>query len=387
MRRLCGIIALAAVLAACGRGSQPVTVHPVDAPPQRLSEWGVIFANGGALELNDGVVPYDLNTPLFSDYALKLRTVWVPPGERAQYATGKVLDFPAGTIISKTFHYEKSARPSSGPLIVKGEDRESPPGPDGRLDLDTNVLIETRLLVRYEAGWTALPYVWNDEQTDAYLEIAGDVRDIGLIKGDETLNITYVVPDANQCAGCHVTNHTTRELQPIGPKPWQLNRSYEWWGNDVTQLQNWTDAGLLAGFTGDAPQGVSWTDPGNATLEQRARAYLDANCAHCHNPAGAADTSALHLNIDAPLDRLYGICKTPVAVGRGSGDRPVDIFPGRPQDSILVFRMEDSDPAIAMPELGRSAVHTEGVQVVSDWIASMNGDCQTLSNTAREATR
>jgi hypothetical protein len=83
----------------------------------------------------------------------------------------------------------------------------------------------------------------------------------------------------------------------------------------------------------------------------------------------------LHLNIDAPLDRLYGICKTPVAVGRGSGDRPYDIYPGRPQDSILVFRMQHSDPAIAMPELGRSAVHAEGVKVISEWIAAMNGDC------------
>lgn len=386
MRRLCGIIVLTAALVACGRPSQPVTLHAADAPPQRLSEWGVILADGNVLELNEGVVPYDLNTPLFSDYALKLRTVWIPPGERAQYAAGKVLEFPEGTIISKTFHYEKSGRQAERLLTVKGEDRESSLGPGAALDLDINVLIETRLLVRHEAGWTALPYVWNEEQTDAYLEIAGDVRQIGLVRDHETLNITYVVPDTNQCAGCHVTDHTSRRMQPIGPKPWQLNRTYEWWGNEVAQLQNWADAGLLAGFAGEAPQGVRWTDPGNATLEQRARAYLDVNCAHCHNPAGAADTSALHLNIDAPLDRLYGICKTPVAVGRGSGDRPVDIFPGRPQDSILVFRMEDTDPAIAMPELGRSAVHAEGVRVVSDWIASMNGDCRSLSNTARETT-
>jgi hypothetical protein len=83
----------------------------------------------------------------------------------------------------------------------------------------------------------------------------------------------------------------------------------------------------------------------------------------------------LHLNLDAPLDRLYGICKTPVAVGRGSGDRPFDIYPGRPQDSILLFRMQHTDPAIAMPELGRSAIHAEGVELVSNWIASMNGEC------------
>ena len=112
-----------------------------------------------------------------------------------------------------------------------------------------------------------------------------------------------------------------------------------------------------------------------ASLQQRSRAYLDANCGHCHNPTGAADTSALHLNIDAPVDRNFGVCKTPVAVGRGSGDRPYDIYPGRPDDSILVYRMQHTDPAIAMPELGRSAIHVEGVALISEWIANMSGEC------------
>ena len=113
----------------------------------------------------------------------------------------------------------------------------------------------------------------------------------------------------------------------------------------------------------------------DASLEQRAREYLDANCAHCHNAAGAADTSALHLNIGAPVDRKLGVCKTPVAVGRGSGDRNYDIYPGRPDESIMIYRMQHSDPAIAMPELGRSTVHAEGVALVSEWTASMAGDC------------
>ena len=64
-----------------------------------------------------------------------------------------------------------------------------------------------------------------------------------------------------------------------------------------------------------------------------------------------------------------------MAVGRGSGDRPYDIYPGRPDDSILVYRMAHSDPAIAMPELGRSTVHREGVELVRDWIAGLAGDC------------
>ena len=368
-RRVVVIAALAVLLGSCAQTKRPVTLHGADAPPQRLSDWGVVFADGESLTLNDGVTPYDLNTPLFTDYALKLRTVWMPPGASASYTTDGALDFPVGTIISKTFHYENTA---GG---FRRQDRESAPGPGGRVDLDAHTLIETRLLVHYEDGWTALPYVWNEAQTDAYLEIAGDQRDIRLVAADEVLDIAYIVPDMNQCGGCHVTDHTAKRLQPIGPSAWQLNRAYSWWDNDASQLENWSARGLLQGFDGRAPAGVRWSDPGEATLEERARAYLDANCAHCHNPSGAADTSALHLNIDAPLDRLYGICKPPVAVGRGSGDRPFDIYPGRPGESIMVFRMQHTDPAIAMPELGRSAVHAEGVRLVSDWIAALNGEC------------
>ena len=124
-----------------------------------------------------------------------------------------------------------------------------------------------------------------------------------------------------------------------------------------------------------APKIANWTNPGDATLEDRARAYLDVNCAHCHNEQGAADTSALNLNIEADLDRNFGICKPPVAVGRGSGNRPYDIYPGRPEESILLFRMENADPAIAMPELGRASNHTEGIAVVRDWINGLPGTC------------
>jgi hypothetical protein len=141
------------------------------------------------------------------------------------------------------------------------------------------------------------------------------------------------------------------------------------------QLSHWADSGILDGVPASPPVGVRWAAPGDATLAERAAAYLDANCAHCHNARGPADTSGLDLAIGAPVDRRYGVCKPPVAVGRGSGDRPYDIYPGRPDDSILLFRMEHTDPAIAMPELGRSTVHREGVLLIRDWIAALRGDC------------
>lgn len=374
--RLCiTAIVLGMLLVACEQATVPPTVHERQDIPERLSDWGMVFADGRKLVLNDGVIPYDLNTPLFSDYALKLRTIWMPEGTSASYREDRELDFPVGTVITKTFHYEKADAWADSSFAVRRADRESILGKGGSLDLEEHILVETRLLVRHEDGWTALPYVWNAEQTDALLEIAGDQQPIRLVSDSGTTDATYIVPDANQCAGCHVTDHSSRELRPIGPKAWQLNRPNAWWGNDASQLENWASSGRLSDFEGFAPAGVRWANPSSGSPEERARAYLDANCAHCHNPAGAADTSALHLNLDAPLDRLYGICKTPVAVGRGSGDRPFDIVPGRPDDSILVYRMEHTDPAIAMPELGRSTIHEEGVAVVRAWIASMNGGC------------
>ena len=367
--------ALCALISACEPTVPPVVIRAADEIPNLLSEWGVVFADGERFELNAKVVPYDLKTPLFTDYALKLRTVWLPEGTSANYNDSTELDFPVGTIISKTFYYQKAEAWSESSASVVKADRESSLDDDGQIDLDDYVLIETRLLVRYAGGWQAFPYVWNAAQNEAFLEIAGDARKINLVSEAGSNEIVYIVPDANQCGGCHVPNHSAKEFRPLGPKGWQLNRPYDWWGDSASQLDHWVSAGLLSSVGVTSETGVRWARPGDATLEQRAKSYLDANCAHCHNVAGAANTSALDPNIDAPVDRRYGICKTPVAVGRGSGDRPYDIYPGKPNESILLYRMQHTDPAIAMPELGRSAVHTEGVAVISDWIAAMNGDC------------
>ena len=81
------------------------------------------------------------------------------------------------------------------------------------------------------------------------------------------------------------------------------------------------------------------------------------------------------LNPDTAIGISYGLCKQPVAAGKGSGDRLVDIHPGQPDKSVLLFRVESVDPSIMMPELGRSTVHAKGVEVLQRWIASLQGDC------------
>jgi uncharacterized repeat protein (TIGR03806 family) len=249
----------------------------------------------------------------------------------------------------------------------------------GALNLSAYRLLETRLLVRYAGGWKPLPYIWNDAQTDALLEIAGGVQRLEIVAEDGSSQaFDYIIPDANQCGGCHAPNHSDQEIAPIGPRVDQLNRVYTFQSGPRNQLTYWAELQKIDSLPQEVtelPRRADWTDSAGASVEQRARAYLDANCAHCHNPQGAADTSGLHLDMDAPEGRNLGICKPPVAAGRGSGDRLFDIYPGRPDDSILLYRMQHSDPAIAMPELGRSLNHVEGVALIRDWITELPGSC------------
>ena len=367
---------LALLLAGCDAPREQVTVHDRNAVPDNLSQWHVVEAIDGKLSLNDRVTPYDLNTALFTDYAHKLRTVWMPEGSSAVYGESE-FDYPVGTIISKTFYY-----PKGGEGRVLRTDDYSGDFAGSGLDLSRVKLIETRLLVKRADGWQALPYVWNDAQSDAVLEIAGDAKRLQLVNDDGSAEaFTYVVPDSNQCAGCHADNHAQKAVRPIGPRARHLNKDYEYReGAQQVGAQNqllyWQQLGYLSGLPDlvEVPHNVHYKDA-TASLEERARSYLDINCGHCHNPSGPADTSGLMLYSGEHDQRRLGVCKPPVAAGTGSGDRLFAIVPGSPDESILNFRVESTDPGAMMPELGRSLVHDEGTELLKQWIASLPGDC------------
>jgi uncharacterized repeat protein (TIGR03806 family) len=364
---------VASALAGCTHAPPPVHLFATGRP-EHLSEWHVVFRDGGRLALNERVVPYDLNTPLFSDYAHKLRTLWMPAGRAAIYSATETFDFPVGTIISKTFYYPRA---SGGATMVSRSADQSRDFAGQGLDLANVRLIETRLLVRRERGWEALPYVWNAEQTDAELARTGDELALDLVSADGAREaFTYVVPNENQCAGCHVTDLKTKSIAPIGPKARQLNRDYVYGGVSQNQLTYLQKVGYLADLPplAEVPRNAIWSDT-SQPLEARARAYLEVNCAHCHNPKGPADTTALTFDTASPMDRRMGLCKPPVAAGRGTGDHLFDIVPGHPDDSILPFRLASKETGVMMPEQGRSTVHHEGVALINAWIAAMPGSC------------
>jgi uncharacterized repeat protein (TIGR03806 family) len=360
------------LLLACTQAAPPVHYF-ADGRPQHLSEWHVLLRQGGRLTPNQRVVPYDLNTPLFTDYAHKLRTVWLPPGTSAQYSATDTFDFPVGTIITKTFYYPRAG---AAPAVARTYDSSHDFRGAG-LDLDQVRLIETRVLVHRAAGWVALPYVWNAEQTDAELARTGDEVPLELVAASgEREPFTYVVPNENQCAGCHVTNLKTRSIAPIGPKARHLNRDFAYAEGEENQLAHLSRIGYLSGAPqpAEAPRNANWLDT-SAPLEARARAYLDINCGHCHSLTGPANTTSLALDAKTPADRHLGVCKPPVAAGRGTGDHLFDIVPGHPDDSILPYRMASREPGVMMPEQGRNTVHREGLELIRAWIAALPGAC------------
>ncbi|AMO58806.1 hypothetical protein [Endozoicomonas montiporae] len=188
----------------------------------------------------------------------------------------------------------------------------------------------------------------------------------------------YIVPDANQCGGCHVPESYKKDIQPLGPKVRHLNRDFEYADRSRNQLEYWSEQGLLTGDIAPdvLPRNALWPVARNGeTQEHQARSYLDANCSHCHNTKGAGNTSGLFLTLDTPYDTSLGLCKRPIAAGRGSGNHHVAIKPGSGGESILLYRMNGKDPAVMMPELGRSLIHTEGVDLVRRWINDMTPEC------------
>lgn len=348
--------------------------------PAQLSAWQLLQVQGRQVQLSESVLPYQLATPLFSDYALKLRTIWLPDGTTAQYRDNEVFDFPVGTVISKTFYYpvDTAVISADGQRRLLKASANTPPPMGTPLLLDQYRLVETRLLVHQPEGWEALPYVWNDEQTDASLQITGDIQRLQL----EDTQFAYVVPNRNECAGCHVLDQNKGELSPIGPAARHLNRVVSHEGGERGQLSLWQQRGWLTALPepDQVPANALWQESITAVepaeqVAQRARAYLDINCGHCHQPGGSGDTSGLFLHAAETSAMRLGVCKPPVAAGRGAGGHRFSIVPGQPENSILSYRIESQETGVLMPELGRSLVHEQGLQLVNTWIAQQSGHC------------
>jgi uncharacterized repeat protein (TIGR03806 family) len=331
------------------------------APKQTLSEYGFFKGDMRNLQPNEGVFEYEVNAPLFSDYAEKKRFISLPTNTQITYKSSGAFDCPIGTTVIKNFYYSNDqAHPEMGRRII-----------------------ETRLLIKETKGWKALEYVWNEAQTEANLEVAG--ANAAIAWKDATgkkQQLDYLMPNLNQCKGCHSYDG---QFVLLGLTAKQLNKEVIFDQNTENQLIRWRQKGFLSelplainssdGETlshAEIPKIPAYQDAKNTDLNARARAYLDANCAHCHNANGPASTSGLLLNYEETNPEKYGVHKAPIAAGRAAVNLKYDILPGKPHESILLFRMESEDPGIRMPELGRSLVDKEGVLLIKEWIKAMD---------------
>jgi uncharacterized repeat protein (TIGR03806 family) len=312
---------------------------------EKLSEYGFFKDKLNELHPQPNLVSYELSTPLFTDYAVKDRFIVLPKGKQLKYVAEGVLDFPDSTIIIKNFAYTNPAH--------------------------QKIMIETRLLVKdpLDKKWKVMDYLWNKEQTDAVKHITGARIPITLLDDNgNTISTVYQVPNTNDCKRCHIKNDA---LTPIGPKARNLN--FIPTTQTLNQLSHWASLNIISGLPDMAtvPQLPDWKDSKHFTLEQRARAYLDVNCAHCHTKGGDAYNTGLFLEYEQKNADHIGIMKAPVSAGGGAGGLNYDIIPGDAKHSILAYRMNSKEPGTAMPELARTIIHKEGVQLITAWINQM----------------
>lgn len=350
------LLALALITFACKKEADTIEVDPLvledefadgDLPYKKLSTYAFFTGELSNLMPVKEVIPYKPASSLFTDYALKSRFIFFPKDKKARITSNEI-SFPIGTVIVKNFYYPADFR---------------------KLD-DHKRIIETRLLIHAENGWEAYPYIWNSSQTEAILKVVGGEIEVSFTDYDgKDQVINYLVPNKNQCKTCHNSNET---LVPIGVKVQHLNNVQDYETGESNQLLHWTELGKLEGFEGEKshPAMINYEDK-KLALDDRAMAYLDINCSHCHSSTGPASTSGLFLTYDQTDPLRLGINKTPVAAGNGAGSFYFDVVPGKAEESIMTHRMNSTEVGVAMPELGRSTVHQEGVQLIKDWINAM----------------
>ena len=313
--------------------------------PEKLSEFE-FFLDDSAQLPDDKVIPYELISTLFSDYSYKQRWVYVPNNKKAEYVENWVFDFPTGSALIKTFYYPVDER---APELGKQ-------------------LLETRLLLRKESGWEAVSYAWNEEQNEAYKKIAGKTINASWtdFMGEEKA-VRYRVPNVNQCKECHDADD---QISPIGPKARNINKELDFKDGEFNQLVYWMNREIIDEYPMDLVSPVDWLDE-TKDINDRVRSYLDVNCGHCHSPTGNANSTGLYLHLNETRDINLGVFKKPVATGRGSGGNKYSIVPGKPEESILLYRMQSMDPGVMMPESGRALTHEEAVEMIREWILLM----------------
>lgn len=318
-------------------------------PFTNLSDYNFFVSELKNHEPNTGVLPFDLNSHLFTDYASKKRFVWMPEGSKATYINDhEILDFPEKTILIKSFYYD-NVQPSNSLEIL-----------------------ETRLMIKINGEWIFATYQWNEEQTDAILITEGATKNITFTReNQQSYDITYKIPSNFECFVCHKNSEVAR---PIGPKPQNLNKNYNYADGIKNQLQKWIDVGYLQNnLPASIVSTVNWEDT-TLDTELRVRSYVDINCAHCHIPGGHCAYRELRFDFNVTTDvSLMGTCME--QGDHFSSAYPYIISPGKSSKSALLARISTNEENIMMPMIGRTIVHQEAISLIEHYIDNLTTNC------------
>ena len=347
-----------------GVASLPQTCVPfadIHQPIQMLSQTGCVSPSAPT-ELAPSVIPYEVNSPLWSDGADKTRGMALPDGAKIDvvnctanpsecpgsrdYADDGKWKFPVGTVMVKNFLF------------------------DGKF-------VETRLLMRFDAStWAGFSYKWDEAQTDATLE--SEDRDSETFSTGQR-DVAWNFPSRKDCITCHIPD---KGFTVLGPETAQMNRMVDGTNQlDKLQAMGVFEAPLptpyKAAFIAPTTSQLG-SPPASATVDERAQVYLHTNCGFCHRPDDNVDCGT-----DPCLDLRYGIpladrnlCNVTPAKGGFGLTNPVNLAPGHPELSVLSLRMKapPDDPTGhhgRMPLVGSAVVDQQATDLIDSWITSI----------------
>lgn len=340
---------------ASGLSTRPVNttcVPPksIDAPAEKLSATGCVDPTDPR-KPSAGLIPYDVNSPLWSDGAAKQRFLALPEGARIHVKNCTADSSLCGTTAAATTEDDGHFGLPVGSVAVK-------------VFALAGKLVETRLLVRFsEQTWIGYSYEWNEEQTDATIvpnDVGGKDK---TVMGDAGPQVWHY-PSRAQCQQCH----TKAAGVSLGLTTAQLDRTFDYGGASKNQLAAWRAIGL---FDNDVPSVPALIDPSQSagTVEQRARSYMQANCAICHRPSG--NFPEIDLRAGTVLKDMH-VCNEAPTKDPTKYPGAVRLRPGKPTESTMSLRMRAAgDDGARMPQIGRTVLDPVGTRVVDAWISSL----------------
>ena len=350
-------------------------VHQPNQFPRRLSQTG-LFSSVREHKPAAGLIPYSVNSELWSDGAVKERWIAIPGDSQVEFDTVEYPQpapgaprgwrFPDGTVIVKTFSLELEAG-----------------NPDSLHRVETRLLHHEALGGTEEVGdqyWKGYSYVWNKEQTDATLVGTRGLNQTYSIADPETPSgkreQVWRFPSRAECTLCH----TVPAKYVLGLNTLQLNKEHNYGWTTANQLEVLHQLGVftdtLPASPSDLPRIYDHLDR-SRSLDERARAYLHSNCAHCHQKWGGGNADFLLL-ATIPLEDTKTLDVTPGHGNFGIADGRL-LAPGDPERSLILYRMTKLGLG-RMPHIASNVVDRKAVELIREWISSLPAQAEVAAN-------